>query len=124
VVPVTVEDLAANELLASGPTPWERAVETLAARKNEIEGLGVASDERIEACILYVRDAAEVLFLRSFSGREDHPALLLDHLRSRGLTRLRLSKVHPSEIAAEHLQTLGFRPAGRYLQYAATAAGG
>ena len=33
---------------------WERSVETLTARKDDIAGLAVASDERIEAYILYV----------------------------------------------------------------------
>ena len=33
---------------------WERSVETLTARKGDIAGLAVASDERIEASILYL----------------------------------------------------------------------
>ena len=33
---------------------WERSVETLTARKDDIAGLAVASDERIEAYVLYV----------------------------------------------------------------------
>ena len=55
VIPVTVDDLAANGLLgeADPQVCWERAVETLTARKDDIAGLAVASDERIEACILY-----------------------------------------------------------------------
>src|SRR5262245_35372483 len=56
VIPVTVDDLAANGLLedAHSQTCWERSVETLTARKDEIAGLAVASDERIEASVLYV----------------------------------------------------------------------
>jgi GNAT superfamily N-acetyltransferase len=55
VIPVTVDDLAANGLLEeAGPqTCWERSVETLTARKDEIAGLAVASAECIEACVLY-----------------------------------------------------------------------
>ena len=34
---------------------------------------------------------------------------------------MRVSKVHPAEISTELLETLGFRPAGRHLLYAATA---
>jgi hypothetical protein len=34
---------------------------------------------------------------------------------------LRIQKVHPAEISKEFLETLGFRPAGRHLLYAATA---
>ena len=52
VIPVTVDDLAANGLLGETSMPqvcWERSVETLTARKDDIAGLAVASDERIEA---------------------------------------------------------------------------
>ena len=55
VIPVTVDDLAANGLLDAPDPPvcWERSVEALTARKDEIAGLAVASDERIEAYLLY-----------------------------------------------------------------------
>ncbi len=57
VIPVTVDDLAANGLLeeAHPQVCWERSVETLTARKDDIAGLAVASDERIEAYLLYVQ---------------------------------------------------------------------
>ena len=57
VIPVTVDDLDANGLLDEGQpqTCWERSVETLRVRKGDIAGLAAASDERIEACILYIR---------------------------------------------------------------------
>ena len=55
VIPVTIDDLAANGLLgeADAQVCWERSVETLTARKDEIEGFAVASDESIEAFVLY-----------------------------------------------------------------------
>ncbi len=55
-IPVTVDDLAANGLLgeADRQVCWERSVETLTARKGDIAGLAVASDERIEAYVLYL----------------------------------------------------------------------
>ena len=55
LIPVTVDDLAANGLLeeAHSSVCWERSVETLTARKDDLAGLAVASDERIEAYILY-----------------------------------------------------------------------
>ena len=66
VIPVTVDDLAANGLLGEAfpQTCWERSVETLTARKDEIAGLAVASDERLEAYILYI-EPGEILSLRS-----------------------------------------------------------
>ena len=54
IIPVTVDDLAANGLLGDEypKTCWERSVETLIARKEEITGLAIASEERIEAYLL------------------------------------------------------------------------
>ena len=95
---------------------WERSVETLTARKDDIAGLAVASDERIEAYLLYVDrglEEAEILSLRSFV--EDGGARLtqlLSQLRARGIMTFRFPKVHPAEISKELLETLGFRPAG------------
>ena len=118
---------------------WERSVETFTARKDDIAGLAVASDERIEAYVLYVKrgggsggngeegplaDAPDVqiVFLRSFvddgGARLSH---LLARLRAQGMMAFRLAKVHPSEISKEVLETLGFRPAGAHLLYAASA---
>jgi L-amino acid N-acyltransferase YncA len=158
LIPITVDDLAANGLLeepppspsASGgqvhpPVCWERSVETLTARKDEIAGLAVASDERIEACLLYVerppapaqsgpgeprRDlaealakaGAEIVSLRTFV---DDGGLRLNHLlsglRARGVRTFRFPKVHPAEISRECLETLGFRAAGGHRLYAARA---
>jgi len=123
VIPVTVDDLAANGLLEDAQPKgcWERAVETVVARKEEIEGLAVASDERIEAYVLH-RNGGELVTLRS--SVEDGGARLkrlLSRLRANGLQTLRFPKVHPAEISSEMLAALGFRPAGGHLLYAARA---
>ena len=123
VIPVTVDDLAANGLLdeAHPHVCWERSVETITARKDDIAGLGVASEERIEAYFLYMQSAAtaEIVSLRSFA--EDGGARLKQLLSRLGTSTVRFPKVHPEEISKELLGTLGFRPAGRHLLYAATA---
>jgi GNAT superfamily N-acetyltransferase len=125
VIPVTIDDLAANGLEAAHPqTCWERSVETLAVRKDDIEGLAVASDERIEGYVLYVLHTvgAEIVSLRSFL--EDGGARLkhlLAHLRARGIATFSFSKVHPDEISKQCLETLGFRPAGAHRLYGARA---
>ena len=131
VIPMTVDDLAANGLLeeAHPSTPgqvcWERSVESLTARKDDIAGLAVASDERIEAFILYVNRGAEgteIVSLRSFI--EDGGARLtqlLSRLRGQGMGTFRFPKVHPAEISKECLQALGFRAAGGHRLYTATA---
>ena len=123
VIPLTIDDLAANDLLGDRHPQacWERSVETLTARKDEIEGLAVASDESIEAFVLFLK-GGEILSLRSFV--DDGGARLkqlLSQLRAQSTDTLRFQKVHPAEISKELLETLGFRPAGGHLVYAATA---
>jgi GNAT superfamily N-acetyltransferase len=123
VIPVTVDDLAANGLLGEDHSQacWERSVETLTARKDEIAGLAVASDERIEACILYVQDG-EIVSLRSFvADGGARLKQLLSRLAAGGVSKLRFPKVHPAEISKELLDTLGFSPAGGHRLYAARA---
>src|SRR4051794_902132 len=58
VIPITVDDLSANGFLAEGDRQvcWTRSVESLSARKDDIAGIAIASDERIEAYVLYVND--------------------------------------------------------------------
>jgi GNAT superfamily N-acetyltransferase len=127
VIPVTVDDLAANGLIGESDPQvcWERSAETLTARKDEISGLAVASDERIEADLLFVDrglEEAEIVSLRSFvEDGGDRLTQLLSQLRARGMMTFRLPKVHPAEIAKELLERLGFRPAGAHLLYAARA---
>ena len=121
LIPITVDDLAANALLEGAPqTPWERSVETLNARKDDIAGLAVVSDERIEGYILYIKD--EIVALRSLvEGGEGHLKQLLVCLQAQGMTALRFRKVHPAEISSELLKAFGFRPVTRHRLYAATA---
>jgi GNAT superfamily N-acetyltransferase len=132
VIPVTVDDLAANGLLGHvPPSPaavpadpqvcWERAVETLTARKDDIDGLAAATDERIEAFVLY-RKHGGIVALRSVV--EDGGARLrqlLSRLRAQGLRGVTFPKVHPNEMDTERLEALGFRPAGQHLLYATNA---
>ena len=124
VIPVTVDDLAANGLLEERDPHmcWERSVETLTARRDEIAGLAVASDEHIEAFILYVnREAAgtEIVALRSLV--EDGGVRLTQLLARLGSGTIRFPKVHSSEFTKESLETLGFRPGGAHRLYAARA---
>jgi len=127
VIPVTVDDLAANGLLdvAGRPACWERSPETLTARKSEIAGLAVASDEQIEAYVLYERrddGAADIASLQScVDDGGGHLEALLGHLRRQGVRTLVLSKVHPEEADAGVLTALGFRPAGGHRLFATRA---
>jgi GNAT superfamily N-acetyltransferase len=132
VIPVTIDDLAANGLFGEGPPSpsarqvgpvcWERSVETLTARKDDIAGLAVASDERIEAYVLYENhgtEEAKVVSLRSLI--DDGGARLkqlLSQLGAQGM-KFRFPKVHPAEISKEWLEALGFTPADSHLLFAA-----
>ena len=122
VVPVTVDDLAANDLLDDGPPVcWERSVEAVRARKDDLTGLAVASDERIEAYVLHA-GGGEIVSLRPLV--EDGGArlkLLLAHLRAQAGGGFRVSKVHPAEMPNEVLESIGFRATGRHRLYTATA---
>ena len=123
VIPVTLDDLAANGLLEETHPQacWERSAQTLTARKGEIAGLALASDERIEAYVLYLNRGMdrEIVSLRSLT--EDRGARVKELLARLGTGTLRFPKVHPAEISKELLETLGFRPAAGHFLYAATA---
>jgi GNAT superfamily N-acetyltransferase len=126
VIPITIDDLAANGLLegAHAQVCWSRSIETLIARKDHIAGRAVASDERLEAYVLYEKhDAhAEILSLRSHV--EDGGARLkqlLVSLRAQGTTNARLPRVHPAEMSNTLAATLGFRTGGGHVLYAARA---
>ena len=69
------------------------AVATLAARKDDIAGLAVASDDRVEAFVLCL-DHSEIVLLRSFV--EDGGArvkLLLSRLAAPGSRRLQRAAI-------------------------------
>jgi GNAT superfamily N-acetyltransferase len=127
LIPVTIDDLAANGLLGEGQPPvcWERSVETLRARKDDITGLAIASEERIEAYILYIergKDGAEIVSLRSAvedGGSRLHQ--LLAHLGTRAVEMVRIPKVHPSEIPSQLVDTLGLQPTQSHGLYVTTA---
>ena len=127
LIPVTVDDLAANGLLVDEPTSvcWSRSMETLVARKDEIAGLAVASDERIEAYVLYVRDdcaTAEIVSLGSFvDDGGARVAQLLSRLRAADVRPFGFSKVHPAEISSGVVDALGFRAAAAHGLYTARA---
>jgi GNAT superfamily N-acetyltransferase len=126
VIPVTIDDLAANGLLGDADSQhcWMRSAETLRARKDDVAGLAVASDERIEAYVLWLACEAgsEIVGLRSLIDDSGARLMqLLSRLRARGLRTLRFPKVHSSEASQSLLDTLGFRPAAHHHLYAARA---
>jgi len=126
VIPVTLDDLAANGLIeASLPaSSWARALDSITARKDEIVGLAVASEDQLEAYVLYSTHESEgqIVSLRALVD-DDGARLsqLVSKLKANGLSSLRFPKVHPMEVSKERLETLGFHPAGAHRLYAAKA---
>ena len=126
LIPVTVDDLAANGLFDEEQPRvcWGRSLETLTARKDDLQGVAIASDERLEAYLLYIEDgsAAEVADFRSFFG---DPAVdlraLLDRARVEGTITVVFQKIYPGEIDSDTLAVLGFRPAGGHRLFAAVS---
>ena len=104
IIPVTVDDFAANGLLDDPHSCWERSAETFTARKDDIAGLALASHERIEAYLLYVTSgaepevAAEIVSLRSFVA-DDGARLtqLLSRLLAQGMRTIRMPKVDAND---------------------------
>jgi GNAT superfamily N-acetyltransferase len=121
VIPVTVDDLAANGLLgdADPQTCWERSVETLTARKDELAGLAFVSDERIEAYVLHERDGALVSLRCAVDDGGARLAHLLRRLRAGRTSGVSLPKVHPAEVPPGVLEGLGFRPVRTHRVYTA-----
>ena len=128
VLPVTVDDLAANGLFEGSPASWGRSIETVTARKDEIAGLAVASDDRIEAYLLYVTGGAEsmgtteIVSLRCLVD-DDGARLtqLLSRLCAQKIGTITFPKVHSGEMSKERLERLGFHPAVVHRVYAAMA---
>jgi GNAT superfamily N-acetyltransferase len=122
VIPVTLDDLVANGALeAAHPQAcWARSSEALTARKHDLRGLAVASDERIEAYVLHTDDG-EIAALRTLvDDGGSRLRVLCARIRAGGIDTLSLAQVHPEEIAADMLTTLRFHPAGAHRAYGLT----
>ena len=118
VIPVTVDELVANEALASEPGRcWRRASSSLIQRRADLQGLAVASAERIEAYLLHDADEGGERRLQALgcadpARREVWLGLLLRQFVSADPRPVRLERAHPGELPFELLESWGFEPAG------------
>jgi GNAT superfamily N-acetyltransferase len=123
-IPVTVEDLEANGLVADGArTGWQRSPETLRARRAELRGLALVADDRIRAYALWrpevdsgPQGGTEIAALRVTDATDDAPALLavlLERLRPCCAAPLWMPRVHPDEHASSWLAAQKFTGRGR-----------
>jgi ribosomal protein S18 acetylase RimI-like enzyme len=116
---------------------WERAVPTLQNRKDQLHGLAIASDTRVEAYALFRdlpprdgRGRREIVSLgRAEGGAEpggddatDTRMLLEIVLRvacQAGPLTVSVPKISSEEVSWAHLESLGFRKSRTYTRYVA-----
>ncbi len=124
LVPVTVDELVqAGALDPAAPRCWERAHRTLLNLRAELPGLAVATD-RVEAFLLYRdTDPLEIVALGAAgaAGLDTLPGLLIDRAAGSAARGARMRRVATEEVPFEVLERCGFRPAGRWIGYAAQA---
>jgi len=129
LIPITVEDLAANGLLDAAPPSrcWQRVDEAIRRRADQLDGLAVASQQRIEAFVLHRRSpdgGHDLIALQCQSGVRSTEAFgfLLTRLLEISSARvLRIAKVHPDEALRPCLDAGGFQERGSHRRYVTAA---
>ncbi len=120
---------------------WQRSPWSIGNLRDRPQGLAIATDRGVEACLLHrgdgdaeaplpflaappTRSPVEVLAL---GGKMPVPALvrpLLAVASDRAGRSLHLPRVHPSEVPAGRLEEYGFSPGARTIRYESEAAPG
>jgi GNAT superfamily N-acetyltransferase len=129
VSPASLDDLVRYEALDPFVArSWERALETLQNRKDQIRGLAIASDTRVEACVLY-RDLPqfgrrEIVGLGGTMQQGDRGAdgsvLLEGVIRvacQAGSMAVTIPRVSSEEICWDRLESMGFQRERTYTRY-------
>lgn len=116
----------AGLLETSAADCWARSPRTLRNRRETLNGLALAGDERIEAWLLAGRDTEDVEEILAFGclhaeRRETLLGLLFAAHGSALEGPVRIPRVAPGELPYAWLEAFGFRPAGRVHAYAVTA---
>ncbi len=123
----SLDDLLRYEALDPAVSrSWEGAVETLQNRKDQIRGLAIASDTRVEACALF-RDLParrEIVALGGTSQRgeagSDAAVLLEIVVRvacQAGSLAVTIPRVSSEEISWDRLESMGFHRERTYTRY-------
>ena len=111
VSPASLDDLLRYEALdPSVPRSWERELPTLQNRKDQIQGLAIASDTQVEACALF-RDLPRS-GRREIVGLGGAGALLEIVVRvacQSGSLAVTIPRVSSEEISWDRLESLGFQ---------------
>jgi ribosomal protein S18 acetylase RimI-like enzyme len=129
VSPASLDDLLRYEALdLSAPRSWQRALETLQNRKEQIRGLAIASDTRVEACALF-RDLPrsgrrEIVGLGGATRRGDERAdaqvlreIVVRAACQAGSMAVTIPRVSSEEVSWDRLEAMGFRRERSYTRY-------
>ncbi len=128
VGPASLDDLLRYEALdPSVSRSWERQLPTLQNRKDQIRGLAIASDTRVEACALF-RDLPgrrEIVGLGGTMQRGDGGAdawVLLEIVVrvacQAGSLAVTIPRVSNEEISWDRLESMGFQRERTYTRFA------
>jgi GNAT superfamily N-acetyltransferase len=130
-IPVGLDDIVGSGAWSPEiPRSWERTLPTLENRKDQLEGLAVASDTRIEAWLLhFTPDPAgprQVVALGTAPGEQPRSllAILMARCAGESTTGLTLPRVSRGEIDYTLLEDWGFRRTRSYQSYAADPVAG
>ena len=135
VSPASLDDLLRYEALdPSVSRSWERELPTLQNRKDQIRGLAIASDTRVEACALFrdlpdcgPRGRREIVGLggtmqrgHADDGGRDARVLLEIVVRvacQAGSMAVTIPRVSSEEISWDRLESMGFQRERTYTRY-------
>ena len=129
VIPITLEDLIESDVFdRTTPRCWERSLPTLINRRDQLQGLAIASDERIEAYLLHrnidePNGRREIVALHEADAARGGIALgvLLRHYVHQAERPSWIPRVSAQEIPFGRLEAWGFRREREYIGYAAAS---
>lgn len=125
IIPISVQDLLENELIDLRQTDcaWERQPATLINRKDGLEGIALASPDRIEAFLIYrdVEAGREICRMGCADPGQTLPLSILMRQCCRIGAPVRIPKLGEGEADPSWLESIGFRRVERHDRYATTA---
>ncbi len=117
VGPASLDDLLRYEALdPSVSRSWERELPTLQNRKDQIRGLAIASDTRVEACALF-RDLPGRREIVGLGGTGVLLEIVVRVACQAGSLAVTIPKVSSEEISWDRLESLGFQRRRTYTRY-------
>ncbi len=130
-IPISLDDITGSGAWdPDTPRSWERTLATLSNRKEQISGLAVASDTRIEAWLLHFTprdtDRRQVVAMGAAPGEQSRSllAILMARCAGEAGTGLTIPRVSPGEIDFALLESWGYRRTRDYRSYAAVPVAG